>query len=74
MGDHEKETTGGATELVQVYAKGIIATAVAFLGSLGTALADGEVTALEWVGIGVATLVAAGAVIGVPNKQPAADD
>lgn len=74
MGDHEQPTTGSAAaETIRVYAKGIIATAVAFLGSLATALADGEVTQLEWVGIASTTLVAAGAVISVANGQRASE-
>lgn len=74
MSDHKQTTKAAvAVATVQVYAKGIIATGVAFLGSLGTALADGTVTPLEWVGIASTTLVAAGAVIGVANKQPATE-
>jgi hypothetical protein len=66
MGEHETVST---PSVVQRYAKGIIATGVAFLGTLGTALADGTVTPLEWVGIASATLVAAGAVVGVANAS-----
>lgn len=37
-----------------------IATAIAFLGALGTALTDNVITPLEWTIIGVATLTALG--------------
>lgn len=47
--------------------------AVAFLGSLGVALADQSVTALEWVAIASATLIATGGAAGlvyyVPNRD-----
>lgn len=69
-GAHE---TPDEPHFIQLYAKGLIATGVAFLGSLATALADGTVTPLEWVGIATATLVAAGAVVSVPNGRPAGE-
>lgn len=54
------------------YTKGILATAVTFLGSLSVALPDG-VTGQEWITIAIATLTAAGVVLGVPNAaKPAA--
>lgn len=59
-------------DTIQKYAKAIVGTGVAFLGGLGTALADGVVTPLEWVGISSVTLVAAGAIFYVPNKGTSA--
>lgn len=53
------------------YAKAIVGALVAGLGVLGTALTDGQVTSVEWVGVASATLVALAAVWGVPNTQPA---
>lgn len=50
------------------YAKAIVGAAVAGLTALGTALADNEVTGVEWVGVAVATLGALGIVYAVPNK------
>ncbi len=45
---------------------------VAFLGTLGVALADGSITSLEWVTIASATVIATGGAAGlvyyVPNK------
>jgi len=49
-------------------AKAVVGAAVAGLGVLGTALADGKVTAAEWVGAVVAALVALGVIWRVPNK------
>lgn len=49
-----------------------VATAVAFLGALSTALVDGTVTGQEWVNIALATVLALGGVGGlvyaVPNR------
>lgn len=50
------------------YAKALIGALVAGLTALGTALADGELTAAEGVGCIVAALVALGAVYAVPNS------
>jgi hypothetical protein len=50
------------------YAKAIVGALVAGLTALGTALADDTVTQLEWVGVVVAVLGAAGLVWAVPNK------
>ncbi|WGX98715.1 hypothetical protein [Nocardioides sp. L-11A] len=50
------------------YAKAVVAGTVAFCGALGTALADGNVSGVEWCGIIPATVVAIGAVFGVPNR------
>ncbi|MGH3740888.1 MAG: hypothetical protein ACRDT1_06100, partial [Micromonosporaceae bacterium] len=44
------------------------------LGALGTALADGAVTPVEWVGVALATVTALGVVLRVPNTpKPAAE-
>lgn len=43
---------------------GVVATGVAFLGSLGVALEDGVVNGVEWVTISLATLIAFGGVFG----------
>lgn len=52
---------------VKYAAKAVVAGGVAFGGALGTALADGSVTPLEWVVVATTTLVALGAVFGVEN-------
>lgn len=52
---------------VKYAAKAVVAGGVAFGGGLATAMADGQVDAIEWVGIAVTTLVALGAVFGVEN-------
>lgn len=59
---------------VRKVAKSIVAGGVAFCGTLGTALADGQVVGQEWTGIIAATLVALGAVWGIRNANPVADD
>lgn len=51
------------------YAKAATGAVIAGLGSLGTALADSHVTAQEWVAVALATVIAGGAVFGVPNKS-----
>jgi hypothetical protein len=50
------------------YAKAVVGALVAGLTALSAALSDGQVTEAEWVGIAAATLIAAGAVWGVPNR------
>lgn len=54
---------------ISPYAKAAVAGGVALFGALGTALADGHVTAPEGCGIAAATLVAVGAVWRVPNSK-----
>lgn len=51
------------------YAKAIIAAVVAGLGTLWTALADGEVIAQEWVSVAIVTLGALAGTYAVPNKN-----
>lgn len=54
-------------------AKALLGSAIAFLGSLATALVDdkglGEVTDGQWVTAVLAGLVALGAVYAVPNRR-----
>ena len=50
------------------YAKAIIGAVTAGIGALGTALADGHVTATEWVTVAGAALAALALVWGVPNS------
>lgn len=52
-----------------MYAKAILATMIAALGALGTALADERVTGAEWTGIIAAALVAGSVVWAVPNAD-----
>ncbi|HEX7993539.1 MAG TPA: hypothetical protein VF506_06420 [Streptosporangiaceae bacterium] len=52
------------------YAKAIVAAGIAGLSVLGTALADGHISAGEWVAVASATLAALGLVWGVPNAKP----
>lgn len=66
------------TTAAKAWVGGAVATAIAFLGALGTALTDGAVTGLEWTIIGVATLTAFGGAFGgvyaTPNKvKPESD-
>jgi hypothetical protein len=49
------------------YLKAVVGALVAGLGALATALADNAVAPIEWVTVASATLVALGAVWGVPN-------
>lgn len=56
-------------EKIAEYRKAIAALIVPGLIALGTALADGVITAQEWVGIAIATLGTAAAVAAVPNAQ-----
>lgn len=53
---------------IQSIAKAIAAGATAFGGAFAVAASDQVITSGEWVTIVVATLVAAAAVWGVPNK------
>ncbi len=50
-------------------AKAIAAGVTAFVGTLGTALADGQLDGAEIGGIVAATLVAAGLVFRIPNAE-----
>jgi len=54
---------------VATVAKAIAAGATAFGGAFATAYADQAVSTGEWVTIAIATVVAAGAVWAVPNKE-----
>lgn len=49
------------------YAKAIMGGLTAGLAALGTALADGQVTATEWVVVAGAVVAGLGFVWGVPN-------
>ena len=57
--------------LIAPYAKAAIASVVAGLGSIATALDDNSISAQEWVTTVIAFLVALGAVWAVPNKPSA---
>ena len=50
------------------YAKAIMGGLTAGLSALGTALADGQLTATEWVVVAAAVMAGLGLVWGVPNK------
>ena len=50
-------------------AKALIGALLAGLTALGTALADGSVTGVEWVGIAIAVLATYGTVFGVGNRD-----
>jgi hypothetical protein len=54
-------------------AKALVGALIAGLTALGTALADGEVTQGEWVGVAVAALGVLGAVFATPNAADPAD-
>jgi hypothetical protein len=54
-------------DFFKVYAKSLIAAAVAFFGTLGVAYTDNTITSSEWLGIAIATLAALGIVYKVPN-------
>ena len=49
---------------MQYYVKAIYAGTVAFLGTLGTALADPGVTQQQWVFIALSTVLAFGGILG----------
>ena len=51
------------------YAKAIMGALAGGLAALGTALADGQVTATEWVVVAAGAVAGLGLVWGVPNKQ-----
>lgn len=48
--------------------KALIGAALAGLTAAGTALADGQITGVEWIGIAIATLATYGTVFGVRNR------
>lgn len=50
------------------YYKAVLACVIAFAGAGATAAADGAITGPEWWTIALATVVALGAVYGVPNR------
>lgn len=52
---------------IREQAKAIVGAGIAGLTALGTALADGQVTQLEWTGVALAALLAYGGVFGVRN-------
>jgi hypothetical protein len=52
------------------YAKAVMGGLTSGLGALGTALADGQVTAVEWVLVAAALVAGLGFVWGVPNAKP----
>jgi peptidoglycan/LPS O-acetylase OafA/YrhL len=58
-------------EIVQRVLKGLAAAASAALASYGVALADGTVTAEEWITLAVAAIGAGLVVWAVPNKPAA---
>lgn len=51
------------------FAKAVVAFLTALGGALVTALADGSVTATEWVVVALAGVTALGAVWAVPNAK-----
>lgn len=54
------------------YAKAIMGGLTAGLSALGTAMADGQVSTVEWVMVAAAVVAGLGFVWGVPNaKEPA---
>jgi hypothetical protein len=52
---------------VAPYRKALVGLAIAGLTALGVALADGSVTAAEWVGVALAALGTLGGVYAIPN-------
>jgi hypothetical protein len=62
---------GGPTSTpVREQVKAVAGGVLAGLGALGTALADGAVTPLEWVLVATAAVGIYGAVFGVPQPAP----
>ena len=53
---------------MNAYLKAIVGAIIAGLAALATALADNGVTALEWVGVATAVVVAFGGIYFAPNK------
>lgn len=60
-------TTDLAPDGIWGYSKSIYAGVVAGLAALATALADGQISGLEWVFIVSAIVTAAGGTYGLPN-------
>lgn len=58
-------------DIVQRVLKGLAAAATAALAAYGTAVADGTVSAEEWITLAVAALGAGLVVWAVPNKPAA---
>lgn len=54
------------------YVKAIVAAILAGVGAVGVALADGHVTAAEWVVIAGAVVTSLGGVWAAPANAPAA--
>jgi hypothetical protein len=54
-------------------AKALVAAVIGLLGAVVTGLADGHLTAIEWVVAALAGVTAGGAVFGVPNRPPAGE-
>lgn len=50
------------------YAKSVAAAITAGGAALGTGLADGQMTAVEWIAVGTAVIGSLGIVWAVPNK------
>jgi hypothetical protein len=50
--------------------KAIVGGILAGLGTLGGALTDGHVTALEWVAVALAAVVTYSTVFGIPQPAP----
>ena len=57
-------------EKVAPIAKALIASVVAFLTAISTALGDGSISAQEWITALIALIIGFGAVFSVPNKPP----
>lgn len=51
-----------------MYVKAVYAAVVTFLGGLLTAIADG-ITAEEWIGMSLTTIVVTGGVFGLTNAR-----
>lgn len=58
----------------KTYIKAIYGAAVAFLGALGTAMTDSTVTGQEWIVIATGTILAAGGVFGLRNRDATPKD
>lgn len=61
------------SQTVRRQAKALLGAAVAGLTALGTALADGEVTQLEWTTIALAVVATYGGVFGVGVGRSSAE-
>ena len=68
MGTNSNSSSNPLTTPAREQGTALIGAALAGLTAAGTALADGQVTGVEWIGIAITTLATYGTVFGVRNR------